>query len=153
VLKYPEGTACAEVLKAGASAESKAAASPSARLSASEMSLNANTIFTGFGIGLAYKTIMVALRGWKEIPEKMFTGNFKGGSISAEISPELLGVGYIIGPRIGSIMFAGGVLSYLVLIPLIKFFGSGSTSPLPPVSGLISEMSPGQIRSAYVLYI
>src|SRR5437588_206286 len=116
VLKYPEGTACAEVLKAGASEESKAAASPSARKSAGELKLSANTIFTGFGIGLVYKTIMAALRGWKDVPEKIFGGAFKGGSISAEVSPELLGVGYIIGPRIGSIMCAGGVLSYLVRI-------------------------------------
>src|SRR5258706_7596821 len=130
LLKYPEGTACAEVLKAGASEESKAAASPAARASAGEMKLNANTIFTGFGVGLIYKTISVALRGWKEVPEKIFAGNLKAGSTSAQISPELLGVGYIIGPRIGSIMFAGWVLAYLVLIPMIKFFGSGLTTVL-----------------------
>src|SRR5437899_8307819 len=140
VLKYPEGTACAEVLKAGASEESKAAASPSARKSAGELKLSANTIFTGFGIGLVYKTIMAALRGWKDVPEKIFGGAFKGGSISAEVSPELLGVGYIIGPRIGSIMCAGGVLSYLVLIPLISFFGANLTSPLAPGKVPISQM-------------
>src|SRR5436305_6845981 len=67
-LKYPEGTACAEVLKAGASEESKAAASPSARKSASELKLSANTIFTGFGIGPVYKTIMAAMLGWKGVP-------------------------------------------------------------------------------------
>src|SRR2546430_2679905 len=65
----------------------------------------------------------------------------------------LLGVGYIIGPRIGSIMCAGGVLSYLVLIPLIGFFGSSLPSPLPPGSTPIGQMSPGQIRGAYILYI
>src|SRR5438874_6402630 len=75
-LKYPEGTACAEVLKAGASEESKAAAAPSARKSATELKLSANTIFTGFGIGLVYKTIMAALRGWKDVPEKIFGGAF-----------------------------------------------------------------------------
>jgi len=78
------------------------------------------------------ETVMVALKGWKDVPEKIFGGTFKAGSISAEISPELLGVGYIIGPRIGSIMCAGGVLSYLVLIPMIKFFGGGLASPLAP---------------------
>ena len=57
---------------------------------------------------------------------------FNGGSISAEISPELLGVGYVIGPRISAIMAAGGVLSYLVLIPLIKFFGDAATAPIAP---------------------
>ena len=88
-------------------------------------STKAHTIFTGFGIGLAYKTLMAALKLWKDIPEKVFGAPFKTGSVGLEISPELLGVGYIIGPRIASIMCAGGVLAYLVLIPLIKFFGEG----------------------------
>jgi hypothetical protein len=66
------------------------------------------------------------------VPQKIFGAPFAGGSISAEISPELLGVGYIIGPRIASIMCAGGVLAYLVLIPAIKFFGSGLTQALAP---------------------
>jgi len=155
-LKYPEGTACAEVLKAGASEESRAAAHESAGAKAeerSESNLGAKTIFTGFGIGLLYKFVMVAVKGWKDTPEKVFGAPFKAGSISAEISPELLGVGYIIGPRIGSIMCAGGVLAYLVLIPAIKFFGEGMTTALPPGTVPISEMSPGQIRGAYVLYI
>ena len=77
------------------------------------------------------------------MPEKVFGAPFKAGSISAEISPALLGVGYIIGPRIASIMCAGGVLAYLVLIPAIKFFGAGMTTPLAPGTVPISEMSPG----------
>ena len=89
------------------------------------VAIKAATIFTGFGIGLVYKTLMAAFKLWKDVPEKVFGAPLKGGSISAEISPELLGVGYIIGPRIASIMMAGGVLTYLVLIPLIKFFGAG----------------------------
>jgi putative OPT family oligopeptide transporter len=160
-LKYPEGTACAAVLKAGASAESKAASSPTAQrehraAAASGMGhdVGARTIFTGFTIGLLYKTIMVGFKGWKDIPERIFTGgHFKAGSVSAEISPELLGVGYIIGPRIASIMCAGGVLAYLVLIPMIKFFGEGMTTALAPGTIPISEMSPHQIRGAYILYI
>ena len=84
----------------------------------------------------------------------MFGAPFAAGSISAEISPELLGVGYIIGPRIASIMCAGGVLAYLVLIPAIKFFGSGLAAPLAPATTrLIKDMSPNAIRSAYILYI
>ena len=59
------------------------------------------------------------------MPSKVFGAPFKAGSLAAEISPALLGVGYIIGPRIASIMCAGGVLAYLVLIPAIKFFGEG----------------------------
>ncbi len=155
-LKYPEGTACAEVLKAGATAESRAAASPQARADEEKRGgsrLSANTIFTGFGIGLAYKTAMVALKGWKDVPEKVFGKPFDSGSASAEISPELLGVGYIIGPRIASIMCAGGVLAYLVLIPLIKFFGDAIPGPLAPGGIPIREMGPSQIRSAYILYI
>ncbi len=157
-LKYPEGTACAEVLKAGASPESRALADRSAsgsylgRASVAK-GLSARAIFAGFGIGLVYKTLMMACRGWKDVPEKIFGGVFKAGSISVEISPELLGVGYVIGPRIASIMCAGGVLSYLVLIPLIKFFGEGMTSALSPGLVPISQMSPNQIRGAYILYI
>jgi len=160
ILKYPEGTACAEVLKAGASAESREASSDEAKVEAAAMAgagtssnTGAKTIFTGFGIGLLYKVAMVALKGWKDTPEKVFGAPFKAGSIAAEISPELLGVGYIIGPRIASIMCAGGVLAYLVLIPAIKFFGEGMTTALAPGTVPISEMSPGQIRGAYVLYI
>ena len=115
--------------------------------------VKASTIFTGFGIGLAYKTLMAAFRLWKDVPEKVFGAPLKGGSISAEISPELLGVGYIIGPRIGSIMMAGGVLSYLVLIPIIKFFGEGANLIVPPGTKTIADMSPNDIRSAYILYI
>src|SRR2546425_13117310 len=156
ILKYPEGTACAEVLKAGASEQSRAAASPSARREQESLggaTTSATTIFTGFGVGLAYKALNVAFKGWKDIPQKIFGAPFAAGSISAEISPELLGVGYIIGPRIGSIMCAGGVLAYLVLIPAIKFFGSGLTQPLAPGTIPIGEMSPDDIRGAYILYI
>src|SRR5437773_8097686 len=156
-LKYPEGTACAEVLKAGASAESRAAASESARREQEALggaSTSATTIFTGFGIGLLYKALNVAFRGWKDVPERVFGPPFAAGSISAEISPELLGVGYIIGPRIASVMCAGGVLAYLVLIPAIKFFGAGLMAPLAPeTTRLIRDMSPSAIRSAYILYI
>ena len=97
---------------------------------------------------------MVAFKGWKDVPERVFGAPFKAGSISAEISPELLGVGYIIGPRIASIMCAGGVLAYLVLIPMIKFFGDAIPGALARRARCRSaEMSPNQIRGAYVLYI
>ena len=160
VLKYPEGTACAAVLKAGASAECREAASPAAKqemrtslVTDRGTSAGAKVIFGGFGIGLLYKIMMVALKGWKDVPEKIFAAPFKAGSISAEISPELLGVGYIIGPRIASIMGAGGVLAYLLLIPLIKFFGENANGIVPPGTVPIADMSPNQIRGAYVLYI
>jgi len=160
ILKYPEGTACAEVLKAGASRESRGLASASAQAeerAAAEAGLkggtSARTIFTGFGIGLLYKTFMVALKAWKDVPQKIFGAPFKAGLLSAEISPELLGVGYIIGPKIASVMCGGGVLAYLVLIPLIKFFGEGMPAALPPGTIPIAEMTPDQIRGAYVLYI
>ena len=157
ILKYPEGTACAEVLKAGASDESRAAASEEAKREQEALGgagTSAKTIFTGFGIGLIYKTINIAFRGWKDVPEKVFGPPFTAASVSVEISPELLGVGYIIGPRIASIMCAGGVLAYLVLIPMIKYFGASLGAPLAPeATALIKDMSPGAIRNAYVLYI
>src|SRR4029077_16592940 len=155
-LKYPEGTACAEVLKAGASPASRAAASPEAKAAEAAgrgQGVSARTIFTGFGLGLVYKTVMEALKGWKDTPEKVFAKPFEAGSVSCEISPELLGVGYIIGPKIASVMCAGGVLAYLVLIPLIKFFGQNLAAPLAPGTIPISQMGPNQIRGAYVLYI
>jgi putative OPT family oligopeptide transporter len=155
-LKYPEGTACAEVLKAGASAESQAAADDTykARAAASDEPISgAKTIFTGFGIGLVYQIGMAALKGWRDVPTKIFGAPFKAGSIAAEISPALLGVGYIIGPRIASIMCAGGVLAYLVLIPAIKFFGEGMTTAVAPGTIPIGAMGPDDIRGAYVLYI
>ncbi|MBL8512882.1 MAG: OPT/YSL family transporter, partial [Betaproteobacteria bacterium] len=113
----------------------------------------AKLIFGGFLAGLIYKTANVALKGWKDVPEKTFGAPLKGGSVGIEISPELLGVGYIIGPRIAATMCAGGVMAYLLLIPLIKFFGDALGAPLAPGTKLISEMSPNDIRSAYVLYI
>ena len=152
-LKYPEGTACAEVLKAGASKESIEAHRAGGGEDITESTMGATTIFAGFGIGLVYKAAMEAFKAWKDTPEKIFGAPFKGASISGEISPELLGVGYIIGPRIASIMCAGGVLAYLVLIPMIKFFGTNLSEPLAPGHELISKMGPDEIRGAYVLYI
>jgi putative OPT family oligopeptide transporter len=159
LLKYPEGTACAEVLKAAATPEERAIAARGAAIAgdapaAVEASASgAKAIFTGFGIGLAYQTMMKVFYLWKETPEKIFRKPFEAGSISAEINPTLLGVGYIIGPRIASIMCAGGVLAYLVLIPAIKYFGGVATGVIPPGTMPISEMGPNDIRGAYVLYI
>lgn len=150
-LKYPEGTACAEVLKAGADEESRAAANAQAGAPVSEV--RALPIFTGLGIGFIYKVAMDAFKAWKDTPERIFGAPFTAGSIAAEINPALLGVGYIIGPRIASIMCAGGVLAYLVLIPLIKYFGEAIPGALAPGTVPISEMGPNDIRGAYVLYI
>ncbi|HZR17534.1 MAG TPA: OPT/YSL family transporter, partial [Verrucomicrobiae bacterium] len=160
-LKYPEGTACAEVLKAGVTVADPAAAPVLGRSQPSGSSaaqppargLNAATIFTGFGVGLAYNTLMKALKLWKDTPEKLFGPPLAGGSISVEITPELLGVGYVIGPRIGSIMMAGGVLSYLVIAPIIKFFGQAAAAAIAPGTKPVVEMGPDDLRGAYILYI
>jgi len=157
LLKYPEGTACAEVLKAGATEDSRAAADPLYRDAADERggtNTGAKTIFTGFGIGLLYTTLMKSFYAWKEVPEKVFGAPYRNGSVAVEASPALLGVGYIIGPRIAAIMAAGGVLAYMVLIPMISFFGDflGATI-IPPGTTPVGEMGPNDIRGAYVLYI
>lgn len=155
-LKYPEGTACAEVLKAGASEESRAAALEGGgdRAVVDRAASGGKTIMSGFGIGFLYFGIQQIFKTWKEYPTKVFGRPFEAGSISIENNPALLGVGYIIGPRISSIMVAGGVLAYLVLIPAIKYFGSGWTTPLAPeTTRLISDMSISQIQSGYILYI
>lgn len=155
-LKYPEGTACAEVLKAAATETSREAAGeirPEGSDEAREARQRAIVIFGGFGLGLLYKALEISLKLWKDTVNFVFGAPLNAGSAGAEISPELLGVGYIIGPRIALTMAAGGVLSYLVLIPMIKFFGDALTVPLAPGTMLIKDMGPDDIRSAYVLYI
>jgi putative OPT family oligopeptide transporter len=160
VLKYPEGTACAAVLTAGASAEDRAMASPGAIADMREAEAaglgkapGAKAIFTGLGVGIVYNVLNRVGRLWKDTPEKIFGPPFNGASVSAEISPELLGIGYIIGPRIAALMCGGGVLSYLVLIPMIKFFGEHMDGVLAPGKHPIAAMDPDEVRSAYVLYI
>lgn len=134
-LIYPEGTACAEVLIVGEKGGS-----------------SGKIVFAGFFFGLFYKFFNVGMRLWKDVPEKIFTF-FKGSAISAEISPELLGVGYIIGLRTAAIMMAGGVLSSFVLIPMISLFGGNLTEPLFPAKVLIKDMEIHDIWRNYVLYI
>jgi len=134
-LTYPEGTACAQVLIVG-----------------EKGGTSAKTVFTGFFAGLIYKILNVGMKLWTDTPEKAF-GFFKGATVAAEISPELLGVGYIIGPTIAGVMMAGGVLSSWVLIPAIKLFGDGLAQPLFPATKLISQMSTHEVWKNYVLYI
>jgi putative OPT family oligopeptide transporter len=154
-LKYPEGTACAQVLKAGASEESRAASHEgSGRKEKDDSSTGGRIIIGGFGIGFLYYGIQNIFKTWKDYPGKEFGAPFQGASVGIENNPALIGVGYIIGPYISSIMVAGGVLSYLVLIPAIKFFGSSATAPIAPeTANLVRDMSVSQIQQAYVLYI
>jgi putative OPT family oligopeptide transporter len=157
-LKYPEGTACAEVLKAGASAESRSVAREHSNeiIKEDDTALQGGKIISiGFLMGFLYNVLMQVFSLWKGEPGKDFDPKvYNGGSIALESNPALLGVGYIIGPYIAGIMMGGGVLSYLVLIPMIKYFGSGLSAPLAPeLTNTIAAMSPGQIRGAYVLYI
>ena len=148
-LTFPEGTACAEVLVAG-----------------DRGGTTARLVVSGFLIGAVYKTLYAALKLWRETVggllgsvQRLPDGNvvrhgFPGASVSMEVSPELLGVGYIIGPRIAGITFAGGVLSYLLFIPLIHFFGDGLSTPLlSPDGALIRDMGPDEVHRTYVLYI
>ncbi len=157
ILKYPEGTACAQVLIAGASRESRdASIQADAAHSDSAAMQGGKIIAIGFAMGFAFNSIMQVLKGWKEVPGKVFGKPFEGGSVSLENNPALLGVGYIIGPRIAGIMFAGGALAYLVLIPMIKYFGAGLVGPLAPGLIPISEMGvqgKNSIQGSYVLYI
>ena len=134
-LTYPEGTACAEVLKAG-----------------ERGGLQAKLLFQAFGLAFVYKFLMAGLKAWKEYPA-LASKAYPGAVASTEVSPELMGVGYIIGPRIAGYLFAGGTLAYLVLVPAIKFFGEGLATPLFPANTLISQMSPGEIRANYIFFI
>jgi putative OPT family oligopeptide transporter len=141
VLPYPEGTACADVLIAGERGGALAV-----------------TVFAGLGIGMVWKGLSWILQVARTaVGYTMARGSFfPNATITVDISPEYMGVGYVIGPRIAGVMFAGGVLSWLVLLPLLTILGQYIPVPFPPVpaSGLkLSEMSPGQMWSAYIRYI
>jgi putative OPT family oligopeptide transporter len=139
-LLYPEGTACAEVLIAGEKG--------------GEM---AGRLFRGLGLAVLYKVLMSVLGLWKADPSYTTarTAALPNAQINAEITPEYLGVGYIIGPKIAGQLVGGGVLAQLVLVPLIYFFGAGLVDALAPAGAgsVISEMTAGQIRLNYVRYI
>jgi putative OPT family oligopeptide transporter len=137
-LPYPEGTAAADVLIAG------------------ERGGNlAKQVFAGLGIAVLYRILMSILGLWKETP--LWTASrdsaFPRATVASDVTPEYLGVGYIIGPRIAGVLVAGGVLSYLVLIPLIAIFGDALTTPLKPGGVPIGEMDFNQIRTSYVRFI
>jgi putative OPT family oligopeptide transporter len=134
-LIYPEGTACAEVLIVGEKGGS-----------------SGKIVFGGFFLGLFYKFFNVGMHLWKDVPEKAFSF-FRGSAVSAEVSPELLGVGYIIGLRTAAIMVGGGVLSSFVLIPMIYLFGDHLATPLFPAKTLIRDMEIHDVWRNYVLYI
>ncbi len=131
-LLYPEGTACADVLVAGERGGSFA-----------------NRVFWGLGIGGAYTWLMNTMQLWTFQPEYR-PGWLPGASFRAAITSEYLGVGYIIGPKIAGTIFAGGVFSWLVLMPAIRFFGQNLTGPLYPSTIPISQMTPDQLWASYV---
>ena len=133
-LPYPEGMACAEVLVA-----------------AEEGGEQASGVFWGIGVGMAFKLIT---DGLKLVPGKFAVQLPFRASLSASVSPPLIGVGYILGIRIATVMVAGGVLSALVIIPAIYLWGSGLTEPLyPETVKLIRDMTSQEIWNRYVRYI
>jgi len=140
-LVYPEGTACADVLQAGERGGSFA-----------------SRVFLGLGLGGVYALFqndnLLAL--FPGTPKKDFNFDpggqeiMKGASIRADVTPEYLGVGYIIGLRVAAIMLAGGVFSWLVLMPAIVFFGKHLSGPLYPGTVPISQMDPSSLWRTYV---
>ena len=137
-LVYPEGKACADVLITGETG-----------------GIQAGKVFAGAGIGVLYKFLMGERGGvglWKAIPS-WNPAWYPGATLAGEITPEYLGVGYIIGTRVAGIMFAGGVLSWLVLIPLFKFFGPNVPEVIYPATIRIVDMTPAQIWGSYIRYI
>ncbi|HSJ15636.1 MAG TPA: oligopeptide transporter, OPT family [Longimicrobiales bacterium] len=131
-LLYPEGTACADVLIAGERGGSFA-----------------GRVFAGFGVAAVYKILHEGFRLWHGQPTYQ-PGWYPGGTLAGTTTPEYLGVGYIIGIRVAGIIFAGGVLSWLVLIPMIKFFGAGIPDAVFPGTIPIAEMSAPQVWAAYI---
>jgi uncharacterized oligopeptide transporter (OPT) family protein len=114
--------------------------------------VHAKTVFQAFGLAFVYKFLMSGVKAWQEYPGRILTW-FKGAEIRLEAAPELMGVGYIIGPRIAGYLFSGGCIAYLVLMPAIKLFGESMTEPMYPATKLIRDMSAGEIRAAFVFYI
>jgi uncharacterized oligopeptide transporter (OPT) family protein len=135
-LLYPEGTACAQVLISG----EKGAAGGLA-------------VFAGFGIAFVHKFItegMGLLKGTVRYTVEKFN---RAAELSSDLAPELLGVGYIIGLRTAGVLMAGGVLGYLVIAPAIAIFGDGMTVAIPPADKPIKDMSVGDLRTNFILYI
>ena len=132
-LTFPEGTACADVLVAGERGGSFA-----------------GRVFWGLGLGGVYTFLMNTVQAWTAQPENRPTW-YPGASFRAAITSEYLGVGYIIGPRVAGILFAGGIVSWLVIMPAIKFYGqlSGDT-PLYPSTIPISQMTPDDMWRSYI---
>jgi putative OPT family oligopeptide transporter len=140
-LTYPEGTACADVLQAGERGGSFA-----------------SRVFLGLGLGGLYTlfqnenllSLFPATPNWQPNFDPHGQQILKGAAIRANVTPEYLGVGYIIGIRVSAIMLAGGVFSWLVLMPAIVFFGKHLPGPLYPGVVPISQMSPSDLWSTYV---
>ena len=137
-LPYPEGVACADILIAGEKGGKLA-----------------SLVYLGIFISVLYKGLMSIGGFWKEIPQYIFSkrSSLPNATLMVEVTPELLGVGYIIGIRVAATMFAGGFLSFFVLTPLITYFGTEIPHVLAPGHKLISEMGPMEIWSKYIRYI
>ncbi len=132
-LAFPEGTACADVLVAGERGGSFA-----------------GRVFWGLGLGGVYTFLMKTVLAWTEQPEARPRW-FPGASFRVNITSEYLGVGYIIGARVSGILFAGGIISWLVMMPAIKFYGqmAGGT-PIYPSTIPIPQMTPDDIWRSYI---
>jgi putative OPT family oligopeptide transporter len=136
-LAFPEGTACAEIIVAG-----------------DEGGAKAKLVFGGIGLGALYQAGMNMLRGWSESVNYDFKGLLKGGTIGIDATPALLGVGYIIGPRIAALMMSGAVLGYLGIGPLLSYIGSMNPDLIvTPAAIPLGELDPGQLRNYYIKYL
>lgn len=134
-LIYPEGTACADIL-----------------ISGERGGKFAGKVFAGLAVGLLYKFAMSGLRLWRSSIEWSST-SLRGAVFSLDPSPELLGIGCLIGLPVARLIFAGSVMSSIVLIPLIYFFGEQLPMALYPSTVPIGQMSSGEIWSNYLRYV
>ena len=136
-LPFPEGTACAEVLLAGEEGGSKA-----------------GTVFAGLGIAAFYKFLADGMQLFPSEIGHAFK-NYSGAQVGMQVLPALGGVGYICGPKISSYMFAGGTLSWFVLMPMIALFGGDATifPASVSVSELLATSGPSALWSNYIKYI
>jgi putative OPT family oligopeptide transporter len=135
-LPYPEGTACGEVLVASE------VGGPKAR-----------EVFLGLGVGAVYRLLQGALHLWRgELSARL--PFLPKAEVALETSPALLGVGFILGPRIANVMVGGSFLSWVILIPAIAWIGSEWTTPFyPETEALVRDMEPGTLWTRYIRYV
>lgn len=135
-IPYPEGTACAEVIVAG-----------------NEGGNSAKMLFKALGLGAAFKFLTDGIVAFPYTSDVYFKGNLKGGGIGMDFLPSLMGAGFLVGPRISAYSLAGGILGWLVIMPMIYYFGQYAPNAIAPGVDPIADMDMWGMWSKYIKYV